>query len=359
MEKEKRIKKQKTLRKNKRSRFITVAIIIAAIIVILVLAAVVIRLIGKNALYNGANSKTPSIEQDDYTWQEGWIRYNDEIYAYNEDIMTFLVMGIDKEGKVKESKSLTDGGQSDAIFLLVFNPHTEEISIISVDRNTMTDIRMVGVGTDGTDVITQAQINVQHGFGDGEEESCELTKEAVSSLFFDLPIHGYISFNYGAVPVLNDAVGGVEVTVPEGITKYKPEWNVGEKVRLKGEDAVLFVQWREPTEFESARVRTLRQKEYLAGFVQQAIEATKSDLSVPITLYNEVKQYTVTDISVDEMTYLIPEVINYSFSDEQIYTMAGETVMGDEFEEFYPDMDALKEQVIEIFYEKVDAENEK
>ena len=84
------------------------------------------------------------------------------------------------------------------------------------------------------------------------------------------------------------------------------------------------------------------------------MEATKKDITMPITLYNKVKRYTVTDISIDEMSYLASELISYKFSGHQIYTMNGETITGDVYEEFYPDMEALKEQMINIFYEKVD-----
>jgi hypothetical protein len=34
--------------------------------------------------------------------------------------------------------------------------------------------------------------------------------------------------------------------------------------------------------------------------------------------------------------------------------MEGETVMGEEFEEFYPDEDALYEMILDVFYEKVE-----
>lgn len=343
--------------------------VIFAILFILYAGMKILSYTGRNALYKSAESAGPVLElteqpddtevgltssDDSYTWEEGWVRYQDGIYAYNEDILTFLVLGIDKKGEVSTSRNLTDGGQSDAIFLLIINPHTEEISIYSVDRNTMTDIRMVGIGENGTDVISQAQINVQHGFGDGEEESCELTEEAVSKLFYDLPIHGYISVNYGAIPIMNDAVGGVQVTIPEDLVGAKKGWNAGDSVLLEGSDATLFVKWRNTSIFESARLRSKRQKEYLTRFVKQAIAATKADITMPLTLYGEVKPYIVTDITVDEMTYLASEVAGYSFSGDQIYTMPGETVQGEEFEEFYPDMEALKEQMIEIFYEKVD-----
>jgi len=39
---------------------------------------------------------------------------------------------------------------------------------------------------------------------------------------------------------------------------------------------------------------------------------------------------------------------------EQIYTLAGDTQMGEKFEEFYPDKKALKELMIEVFYREVE-----
>ena len=45
-------------------------------------------------------------ESTEEGWQDGWIRYNGQIYAYNEDIMTFLVMGVDNDDVVKKAKAV-------------------------------------------------------------------------------------------------------------------------------------------------------------------------------------------------------------------------------------------------------------
>ena len=240
----------------------------------------------------------------------------------------------------------------------MLNPHDKSIKIFAIDRNTMTDITMLGVGEAGTDVTTIAQIAVQHGFGDGREQSCELTVKAVSSLMYDLPIHGYISINYGAIPVINDVIGGVEVTIPEDMAvisrKNGLNWETGDVVTLKGEQALTYIRARDTSQFESARLRMLRQKTYLTSFASKAISVCKEDITLPVILYHKIKRYTVTNISVDEMTYLASQISGYHFDGNQIYTMTGETVMDDNYEEFYLDMDALKEQMIEVFYEKVD-----
>lgn len=319
--------------------------------------------IGGNRLYKNASSEGPVFtmeeeapdEKGSYAWQEGWIRYNGDIYKYNEEILTFLILGIDKEGEVTAAENRTDGGQSDAMFLLIINPSDTTISLLVIDRNTMTDIKMVGMGEDGSDIIRTAQIAVQHGFGDGGKRSCELARDTVSALLYDLPVHGYVSVNYEAIPYINDSVGGVEVIIPEDAAAFREDWNTGEQVLLKGQEAIEFVKRRDITVFESARRRAARQKTYLTTFAAKAMAQTKSDITFPLNLYNQVKSYIVTDISPDEISYLASRLINYHFDGDRIYTMEGETIMGEKFEEFYPDMDALKELMIQLFYEKVDA----
>lgn len=286
-------------------------------------------------------------------WEEGWVRYNGKIYEYNSNILTFLLLGIDKEEKTSENRSLTDGGQSDAIFLLVADPDKEMISLIGVNRDTIVDVQMIGIGENGQDIIYPAQLTVQHAFGDGLEGSCELTKARVSELFYDLPIHAYVSFNMGGIAELNDALGGVEVTVLEDLTKKNKEWTEGREVTLKGKDAFWYVKWRDTDIFESARGRLSRQKQYLNAFIRKTLDATKKDIRTPVILYNRMKPYIVTDLTADEIAYLATEFSGYRFNGD-IYTLEGRTEMRDGYEAFYPDEDALKELLISEFYKEVE-----
>ena len=53
------------------------------------------------------------------------------------------------------------------------------------------------------------------------------------------------------------------------------------------------------------------------------------------------------------MVYLAPLLVNYRFDADSFYMLEGETVMGERFEEFYADEDALYEMILEIFYEEM------
>ena len=148
-------------------------------------------------------------EEEATSWKEGWVKYNGQIYAYNEDILTFLIMGIDKTKEVKEVAEGTNGGQADALFLVVLNPHDDSLSVIGINRNTMTDISVYDDSGAFVNTI-KAQIAVQHGYGNGVEESCEYQVNAVQHLFYEMPVHGSAAINMSAIGPLTDMVGGVD-----------------------------------------------------------------------------------------------------------------------------------------------------
>lgn len=291
--------------------------------------------------------------------KDGWIRRGDKVYEYIDDILTFLVLGIDIDGPVERNRDLVSGGQSDAIFLVVMNPDTKCVSLIGVNRDTMVDIVMVGLGANGENLTTKAEISVQHGFGDGMGQSCELTRDAVSKLFYNLPIHGYISFNMGGMAALNDAVGSVRLTVLEDMTEINPAWYQGADVTLTGKDAYEYVHYRNTAVFESARNRLARQKQYLSVFAGTALAEIKKDVTLPVSLYQAFKPYTVTDLEIDEISYLASQLTSYRFDENAVYTMEGTTILGARFEEFYPDQKALQDLIIKVFYREIDPETGK
>ena len=299
---------------------------------------------------NDVPEETPTIKPVE--WQADWVQYGDVVYDYNENIMTFLFMGIDKEGEVELTDKPADGGQSDAMFLVVVNPDTEQIDLIGINRDTMVDIYCYGYEVNGETPVVEAQLTTQFGFGDGGTVSAEYTKEAVSALFYSLPINGYVSIGYDAIPIINDAVGGVDVECLTDLTYRMEDWEIGVQLHLEGEDALKYVRLRDVTVFESARGRLARQKQYMSAFINKVISATKEDITLPVTLYQKVSEYMTTDITAEQIVYLTSQLLDYNFGD--IYTLEGETLQGERFEEFYPDYNKLKELMLQVFYEPVE-----
>ncbi len=335
-----------------------------AVVTIAFTAFQAVRAAGRSSLY-GRMQVVPELMpvqaqellagEEKQRWQEGWVKYQDGIYAYKEEILTFLVMGIDKGSDVKESSGGINGGQADALFLAVLDPGEKAIKVIGINRNTMADIDFYN--EEGAYLSTaSAQIAIQHGFGNGMEESCERQVKAVRRLFYNLPIHGYAAINMSAIPTMNDAVGGVEVKVLEDLTRVDKNLIKDEDVHLSGKSAFWYVKYRDTNEFASADMRLERQKQYLNGFIGAAKQAVKKDLGTALELYSAVSGQMVTDISLDEVAYLAPIVADYRFDPEGFYMMEGKTVMGEEYEEFYVDEKALYEMILDVFYEEMEDE---
>lgn len=297
---------------------------------------------------------TDTWEQETQTvekWQEGEITYRGKEYKYNTNIRTFLLMGIDSDEPVTAAVDGISGGQSDAMFLLVVDDKEETLSIISINRNTMTRIEVYDANGGSLGTMT-AQICTQHGFGDGRRLSCSRTVDAVSYLFYNIPIAGYISINMGAIPMLNDAIGGVEVEVLD--TLNYPEQGVslqeGETVCLNGQEAYCYLRGRDLNDFNSATDRLRRGEQYLVNYFNKLKEETNGSVSQVIDIYNQVSEYVVSSVS---MTSLIGQLMDYEFSEDMVYTVPGETRMGEEYEEFYVNDDEFYDLIIRTFYEEV------
>ena len=337
---------------------------ILAFLIIMIFSFFLIRAIGESSLRSKASSERPELvaapaaepqpeTEEGKEWQEGWVMHQGKVYSYKDDILTFLIMGIDKNTKAVEVAEGTDGGQADALFLLTLDQSEKEIHIIGVNRNTMTDINVYDE-TGNYEKTVKGQIATQHGFGNGVEKSCLYQVEAVSKLFYSLPIHGYAAVNMSAIPELNDAVGGVDVTVLEDLTRVDSSLKEGEQVHLMGKTAYWYLKSRDVAQFGSADKRLERQKQYLTAFVKKAKEAVEEDFSLVMKMYGQLAPKMVTDISADEAVYLASTALNYRMGGNNFHMIKGETVMGEKFEEFYVDEQALYELILEVFYEEVE-----
>ena len=158
-----------------------------------------------------------------------------------------------------------------------------------------------------------------------------------------------------SIATLNDAVGGVEVTVLEDMTKYRWNWSEGAEVLLKGEEALIYIRERDSASKELGTniKRVERQKQYLTAYVKQLKNKIRQDVTFPVTLLGNIKKHTVTSLTVQEITYLADTLMGYDFSMENIISIPGESKMGEKHEEFYLDDAALKQIVIDVFYDKV------
>lgn len=349
-------------------KLIVAGLILCLVVVLFFSTFIVLKSVGRNSLKKHANEVANQELSDNLNdeienldepleLEEGQILVEGKVYEYNDDIMTFLCMGVDSRNGIEKEKTPGKAGQADAQLLVVVNPRKEEINVIAINRDTMTDIEIYD--TAGMYLgEEEAQITLQYAYGNGREKSCQLMEQAVSKLFYGIPIHGYGALDMQSIATLNDAVGGVEVTVLEDMTKYRWNWKEGADVLLEGEDALLYIRERDEHSGELGTnvKRVERQKQYLNNYVSKLKDKMKQDITFPINLLNKVKKHLVTSLSVDEIAYMADTLLGYDFSMENIISIPGESKMGEKHEEFYIDDEALKQIVIDMFYEQVEPE---
>lgn len=280
---------------------------------------------------------------------EGTVTYQGVTYQYKENIRNYLFLGIDREAPGEEKTSGT-AGQADAIFLLSRDTESRKLRVLEIPRDTMAQIEVYDAQGKSLGMTTD-HLNLQYAYGDGRGSSCRLMKEAVSNLLYQLPISGYCALMMDGIAVLNDAVGGVSVTVPEGgFTAGGQEYAEGTVLTLDGETAEAFVRYRDTQESLSSLTRMENQNVFLEAWMQKAQETAAGDAGFVTRLYTELEPYLVTDMTNDLFAGLLEDSANFA---RERNTLPGSGSQGQNFDEYHVDDEALYELILEMFYEEV------
>ena len=276
--------------------------------------------------------------------------YNGTAYARREDLETVLLLGVDKfEGETPEG--YINNQQADFLLLLVLDEENETCTPIQLNRDTMTQIQILGVTGEPAGTFT-GQLALAHTYGSGEEDSCENTVLAVENLLYSVGIDHYVSLTMDGVALLNDLVGGVTVEVLDDFSGIDDSLVQGETVTLQGQQALTYVRSRGGMEDSSNLHRMERQRQYLAALQQQLKAAVQQEDGFTLDALLQLNEYMVSDCTVNQLSDLGDSLAAYQVSD--ILTTPGDAQEGEEFMEFTVDEDALQQLVMDVFYEPVE-----
>lgn len=326
--------------KNRRKRIAAVLVICG----VLAVAAVFAAGIWKQRRKAHMETDSASVSSEENT-SEG-ITYKGKTYVYNDHLSNYLFMGIDTKGDMETAES-GDAGQADAVFLVSVDRVTKEMQVISIPRDTMTEIEMFSVSRKSLGLM-ENHINLQYAQGDGKTESCELMETAVSSLLGEIPIHGYCSINMDGIPIMTEAVGNIQVVIPDNsLEEVNPEFTEGAEVTLTKDNVEQFVRYRNTGREQSALVRQDRQKIFIEAYMKKAQEQYAKDASFVTGLYESMKPYMVTNIGNDLFVKLLSVAQEGKSS---VHTLPGKGAQGEYFDEYRVDEEALQEMIISVFY---------
>lgn len=379
MEKNKRGKRRKKRKKNGIEKVIMCLLsIVFVTMLVLGLAGTILYKSGEVALKASANAAAPTMvvnaeevsrirqnleHNNSVAWQDDWVVYDGKVYEYRENMLNFLLLGIDRGGNLSSETKLADwdAGQADTIFLVSLNQTDKQISVIGIPRNSMVNVEIFNSESERVETIYN-QICLQYGYAGGGELGLHKMKESVSELMCGLPIHGVCAVSFDAISVITDQMGGIEVVVPDDMTGYNRAYVQGSTQTLTGKNVVGYLRYRQYDALGSPTTRLARQKEFIRVAMGQMMQEVKANPVFVKDLYESVRPYMNTDISVDEAVYIASKALDCTLAQQSFYQLAGEDKAEyfvsdngrqDFFDDYYIDEEELQRIMCEVFYQEV------
>ena len=266
--------------------------------------------------------------------------YDGKEYQYNSLITTILYAGIDSEGTMEATAAYSNKARADSIALVILDKKKQKMSILALNRDTMTQIRRYTREGDDLGLYT-SHLGYAYSYGDGGEVSCENLKEAVQLLIGDIPISDYVVTNRSSMTEIND------------LAAKHPDMLQGSVVTLDDSNVEDFLRYRDIHTDFSNEGRIQRQQAYITAYIGQFKELLQTDLESAWDKTEEMTDHLQTSITKSKYLGLAKLLESVSFTDTDYYRPEGTDQLGDLHDEFYLDEDNMEKLIIDLFYEPV------
>ncbi|MEG9295990.1 LytR family transcriptional regulator [Mangrovibacillus sp. Mu-81] len=221
-----------------------------------------------HSLNNAVETMHTPIDRDKSSKRAKEVEFSDQVP------FSVLLLGVD------ERKN--DKGRSDSMIVLTVNPEVKSVKMISIPRDTLTEI--VGHGT-------KDKINHAYAFG-----GVEMAMNTVEELL-DIPIDYYVQINMEGFSDIVNAVGGVTVNNDLSFNYQGYSFPEGE-LQLSGKEALAFSRMR----YEDPRGdfgRQLRQREVIQAVINEG--ASVSSLWKFDDIFDALGSNVKTNLKFEEM----------------------------------------------------------
>ena len=228
-------------------------------------------------------------------------------------------------------------GLSDTMLLLRFDPADDKLTVLSIPRDTKTEIEGHGL----------RKINEANYHG-----GPALAADTVSNLLEGVSIDRYVRVNVQGIEKLIDALGGVNVYVPKDMkyTDHSQHLYINLKEgqqHLNGEKAIQFLRFRYDNYGDIGRVQ--RQQMLMRAVVEQALNP-KTIVKIPEIL-KVIHSHIDTNLTVNELMALTAFAGKKDRSDVKMLMLPGDFNRPEENELSYwlPNQRSIKEMMTQHF----------
>ncbi|BAZ30652.1 cell envelope-like transcriptional attenuator [Cylindrospermum sp. NIES-4074] len=200
-------------------------------------------------------------------------------------------------------------GLSDVMLLLKFDPETKKIVMLSIPRDTRTEVEGHGV----------KKINAANVDG-----GPALTAKTVSNMLDGVGIDRYVRINVLGVGKLIDALGGVTFYVPKDM-KYRDDSQhlyinlKAGKQHLNGEQVLQLLRYRHDELGDIGRIQ--RQQAVMRSLIEQTLNPTT--LTQLPQVLEVVKDHIDTNLTVEELVALVGFGVRTNRSNMQMLMLPG------------------------------------
>ena len=277
------------------------------------------------------------------------LQYAGRALRYREQALTnVLLIGVDWTEQAQRASARYDG-QADFLLLLSFDREKKTVASLQLDRDTVTPIRIYGPFGDYAGVRT-AQLCLSYAYGDSAAENRENAVWAASKLLGGVPIDAAVALDMDSIALLNDALGGVTVTLEEDFSALDPAMTPGTTLTLQGKQAEYFVRGRMGVGEGTNLSRMQRQRVFMQAVGDRIVEEMNRDLDFVGTLFDRLSGHMTTSLERGELINLAYESRAYQRLDTK--NLAGSHRVGEDgFVEFWLDEDALGSLLTNTFFE--------
>ncbi|MGN1144656.1 MAG: LCP family protein [Anaerovoracaceae bacterium] len=288
-------------------------------------------------------------EEEELTYFDGsWYRQRD-------DLETVLLLGLDQMEQPQSADGYRNDMQADFLLLLVIDEGKKNCQILQLNRDTMTEIPILGVAGGEAGSFT-GQLALAHTYGSGKADSCFNAAKAVSDLLYGVPVDHFVSMTMDGVARINDLAGGVTVRIEDDFSQVDPSLTEGSEICLSGSQALTYVRARGGMEDSSNLQRMRRQRTYMQALYEKVKTCVEEDDNFMTEAAAQLSDCMVSDYTANQLAALGDLLSACSMG--EILPLEGSAKQGKEFMEFYVDEDALQQTVISLFYEKAEADQQ-
>ncbi|WP_117149555.1 MULTISPECIES: LCP family protein [Paraliobacillus] len=210
--------------------------------------------------------------------------------------LNILLLGVDEREN--------DRGRSDTMIVLTLDPSNERMQMVSIPRDTRTEI--IGHGT-------VDKINHSYAFG-GSNMSVDTVEN-----FLDIEIDYYVRVNMEGLQQLVDSVNGVSVTNTLAFTNGSYEFPEGEQ-ELDGREALAYVRMRKDDP-QGDVGRNERQRQVIEGVISKG--ASFSGVSKINEILSVLGENVSTNMDFSDMSAMVTDYRG-ARKDIETYQITGE-----------------------------------